>query len=127
MFIEAPTRRKNSILLTSLVDVMFVLLFFFMLASSYAEQRALPLNLGKAGAAAPGIDAAWTLQVAPDRRYALNGEALPLAEIVTRLGQARGQKLLLQAAEGVTLQELVTTLDALRPSGAALILARSAP
>lgn len=125
MRIEAPLRRKNSILLTSLVDVMFVLLFFFMLASSYLEWHTLSLNLGGSGAQAQSTgEAPWTLQVLVNGQYALNGEFLPLASIHATLTQQKGRKLVLQPGPGVTLQELVAVLDELKPSGAVLVLGK---
>lgn len=123
MQISAPLRRRNSIVITSLVDVMFVLLFFFLLASSYLDWRSLSLNLGGVGAKTSEAGELWSVQVLSAGQVALNGETLPLAEIRARL-QGGTRKVVLQPGAGVSLQQLVDVLDALKPSGAALILGK---
>ena len=45
-----PPRRRNPISLTPLIDVVFILLIFFMLTSAYIDYRAIELPvLGRAG------------------------------------------------------------------------------
>ena len=125
MKIAARPRRSNSILLTSLVDVMFVLLFFFMLASSYLDWRQLSLGLAEDPSRASPMAAApsWRFTLMPGARYALNGETLPLAEIAARL-KANPHRLVVLPGPNVSLQELVAALDVLRPTGAEIVLGK---
>lgn len=46
MHIETATRRKHSISLTPLIDVVFILLVFFMLATSFTDWRPITLATG---------------------------------------------------------------------------------
>ncbi len=45
-------RRSRPIGLTSLIDVVFILLLFFMLTTQFAQWRAVPLRLAEAGGGA---------------------------------------------------------------------------
>lgn len=120
-----PRRRRNGIIITSLVDVMFVLLFFFMLASSYADWRTVAMDLGGAGKAPPGALAkTWAVQVLQGGQFALDGEPMSLPQISGRLRAAAGGKVVLQPGPNVPLQDLVSTLDILRPTGASLVLGK---
>ena len=124
MQIEAPRRRSNSILLTSLVDVMFVLLFFFMLASSYLDWQKVSLQLGGGGASAVPANAA-IIQVLMGGQYRLDGQAVTIDVLASQL--QTGQKAVLVPGAGVTLQDLMTTMDTLKPTGASLMLGQAAP
>ena len=52
-FNSRRTRRKPSINITSLIDVMFLLLIFFMVSSTFREQLGINVDLPKAGTASP--------------------------------------------------------------------------
>lgn len=121
MRIERPVRRKNSIVLTSLVDVMFVLLFFFMLASSYLDWGALDVNIGGSKPTAlPAPLPVRTLLLLPGGALQLDGQPLALAQLDGALdAQAR---VVVQPAAGVSLQEMVTLVDRLKARGVALSL-----
>lgn len=120
-----PARRVR-ITLTSLVDVVFILLFFFMLASQQLGWRALDLDLAPpAGAARPPPETQDTLRVTLDAegRLALEGEALVLSELQVRVAAhaPRGPVQVTPLA-GVRVDALVRLLDALEPQGARLLL-----
>jgi len=44
MQLARKPRRRNTIVLTSLVDVLFVLLFFFMLVTTFADWRSWSIS-----------------------------------------------------------------------------------
>jgi biopolymer transport protein ExbD len=124
MRIEQPARRKNSIVITSLVDVMFVLLFFFMLASSYLDWGALDVNIGggAARAALPVPGHVHQLQLLPGAQLRLDGKALSLAQLPTSFES--DARVVVQPAAGVPLQEMITVIDRLKAAGVALTLGR---
>lgn len=125
MQIEVARRRSgNSIILTSLVDVMFVLLFFFMLASSYLDWQKVSLQLGGSGAGAVPADAA-IVQVLAGGQFRLDGQNATVDVLSSHLKP--GQKAVLLPGSGVTLQELILAMDTLKPTGAALMLGQAAP
>lgn len=111
-------------MLTSLVDVLFVLLFFFMLVTTYGDWRSWSMAL----AGAPGAPAqagTLTVRVLQDGGLMLGAQRLPLAQIEAQLRRPQARAILV-AEPGVNLQALVDVLDQLRPTGAALSLGREA-
>lgn len=127
MRIEVPARPRRAVALTALVDVMFNVLFFFMLASSYVAWRQLTLDLAERPVEAPlaGAEGAWALRVLPGGGLELNAVPLPPEEIAARLRAApAGTRVVLQPAPGVALQALVDVLDRYRDLGPALLLGR---
>lgn len=120
------TRRRPLISLTPLIDVVFILLVFFMLASSFVDWRAIELSAPAETRATTGspLQGALLVEVRPDGlRYA--GEPLSLEGIVERvsqrLAQAPGTPVLVQPSAGVTLQQTVAVLDRLVDAGAASV------
>lgn len=124
MRIALPARRPARLPLVSLVDVVFILLFFFMLASSYLDWRSVQVELGGAAPQAPEAQVAWSVQVYADGSLTLNGALMSRAAIEAALRAEPGVRVVLQPVPGVRLQALVAVFDALRPTGAALILGR---
>jgi len=113
-------RTKRLISLTPLVDVVFILLIFFMLASSFLDWRAIELDAPgptARGALAPGT---MLVTVAPEglrlggRAVTLDGLAERVAE---RLRTEPEGKVLVRVREGVALQDAVTVLDRLSALG----------
>lgn len=126
MRIELPPRRKNSILLTSLVDVMFVLLFFFMLTSSTLDWGALDLDIGGGGRAArPVPGRVLKLQLLPGGQLRLDGRPLPPAQLETAVKAVADARVVVEPAPGVPLQELVGVVDRLKAAGVRLSLGRA--
>ncbi len=123
-------RSKRLISLTPLVDVVFILLIFFMLASSFVEWRAIELNAP--GPTAPGALAPGTMlvTVAPEG-LRLGGRSVTLDELAVRVAERLREtpegKVLVRVREGVALQEAVTVLDRLSALGAPGLTLLSAP
>ena len=71
------TRRDIDINLTPLIDVVFLLLIFFMVSTSFIKDSHLSINLPKADArAAPGASARVEISIAEDGSYAVDGISL---------------------------------------------------
>ncbi len=121
MQIQAYRCRRPQIPLTSLVDVVFILLFFFMLASRFAQLQAIELNLAAAdgGILAPA-EVTRLLRLDADGALRLDGEAVDLEQLLARLREQPGVHLVVQPAPGVPLQQMVELMDRLRPTGARL-------
>ena len=116
-----PARRRSPISLTPLIDVVFILLVFFMLASSFLDWRAIELDaLGKA-AAAPSVEGALLVELRSDG-LRLSGETLDLdalaARVAERLATKPDQRVLVKPTPGVVLQRAVAVLDRLTAAGA---------
>ena len=109
-------RRRAAISLTPLIDVVFILVIFFMLASSFADWRSIDFaatGRGEIGARAEG---AVLLEVRSDG-LRLSGDRVDLPEAVARLDiiamERPGTAILVRPGAGVPLQDLVFVLDAL--------------
>ncbi|WP_436641863.1 ExbD/TolR family protein [Microbaculum sp. FT89] len=110
-------RRTTS--LTALVDVVFLLLLFFMLASSFSRFSEIDVTLG--GSGTPDMPVAELanvlLTVDADRRFAVNGLAVAadaLVETLRDLGSAETQRILLRPTVRATAQDIITALETAR-------------
>lgn len=112
MRIPLPPRRGNSILLVSLVDVLFVLLLFFLLASKSLAPPMVTVALQPAAVDPPS----WTL-VLDGRGMSLNGQALELPVAVARLQAEAAAAVRVKAGEDVSLKALLPALEGLRAAG----------
>lgn len=124
-----PRRRRPMISLTPLIDVVFILLIFFMLASSFLDWRAIDLNAPGRTGAGSAVDGAVLVEVRKDG-LRLSGETVSLDGLARRvaglLAERPDQKVLVRPAAGVALQDTVQVLDRLAGAGATqLSLVRS--
>lgn len=116
MQIDVAPRRKRSVSLTPLIDVVFNLLLFFMLASSLAKWSGLELATGSEAASNEDIPAADVYLLGDgelryeERTYPLEA----LAEQLTKdLSDERISSVILRAEDGVRLHELIDSFDQL--------------
>ncbi|MFX0546160.1 ExbD/TolR family protein [Roseovarius sp. S1116L3] len=103
--------------MTSLIDVIFLLLLFFMLSSTFSKFSEVELSAATGGAAQESGQRPLFLQLRSDD-LTLNGEALALGALAETL-RARpasdaAQPLLIALGDGVTAQRLTDLLVALR-------------
>ena len=104
--------------MTSLVDVIFLLLLFFMLTSTFTRFSEVELASGGSG---PGVSDASPIfaQLGPEE-LRLNGSAVELTDLPTRLAALKSEgaegdtPLLIALQQGVTAQRLTDVLVELR-------------
>lgn len=116
----ANRRPRALISLTPLVDVVFILLLFFMLASSFTELNAITLDTPAAGASTSSVQGALLVEVRLDGvRFAGRYMSLDkLAAVVAqRVAQHPQRQVLVQPGAGVNLQRTVRVLDRLTRAG----------
>jgi biopolymer transport protein ExbD len=121
--------------LTPMIDVVFLLLVFFMLAASFEEaQKAIRLapsgaDEGAAAESRPYEGAPRLVDIRPDA-IRLNGAAVPLAELPAALRPLMpgpGAVIILRPGGGASLQRTVSVIDALAAAGmTAVVLAEEA-
>jgi len=114
----ARAARRRPIGITSLIDVIFLLLLFFMLASSFSRYQALPVSSGASGAGS--ADRPMLLRVHDDARWDLNGlpvTAASIAERLQELSQGAQKTVAIWSGETATTQNLVDALVAIRAAG----------
>ncbi len=107
-------QRRRRLSMTSLIDVIFLLLLFFMLTSSFSKYTELPLTAAVAGGAL-GAAPPLFLQVSPTQ-VSLNGDLLDEQALAgSALAKAQpGTTLLLSLRGGVDAQRLTDVLMALQ-------------
>jgi len=115
-----PRRRSRRTGLTPLIDVVFLLLVFFMLAARFGVEARLPLTLSQPPAAAQGWSGPPRLVDVLPEGLRLNGVELPAEALPARLaGLVEGPEdpVILRPREGASLQRLVEVLEALGAAG----------
>jgi biopolymer transport protein ExbD len=126
MRIEAALRRRRPLSLTSLIDVIFLLLLFFMLSSTFTRFGEVAITGGRATAAAAGVpDVMIRLS---DDGWTVNGlsfdEAAAMAEL-GRLKEAGARTAVLMVRGDVSSQQLVSAVEMIgRQSGLSLGVTR---
>ncbi|MFN6978199.1 MAG: biopolymer transporter ExbD [Gemmobacter sp.] len=117
-FTPEAARRVRRANLTPMVDVLFLLVVFFLLAARFEATGALPLTAGGGGAEG------WTgpprlVTVTPDA-LRLNGVDLAgdaLAPALAALMQGPDDPVVIRAGGGATVQRLVDVVSGLRAAG----------
>lgn len=99
--------------MTSLIDVIFLLLLFFMLSSTFS--RFADVELGTGGGSAPAAaDASPAFVKLSDGRISLNGSALPVEELAAELARQQAlhgiNALILSVDDTASSQQLVDIL-----------------
>lgn len=103
--------RRRPLSMTSLIDVIFLLLMFFMLASSFTRTVDLPLTARSAAGGGFADSRLVFLRLMP-KRITLNGRPLPLDALPERIQELGGSqpKVLISLSGAVTSQDLATLL-----------------
>ncbi len=115
---KAGRGRRRSIAITSLIDVIFILLLFFLLTSTFSRFGEVPLATALGGTANT-VAAPAFLQLAEDT-IALNGEDQDLATLGPALQALSSDgsevlTVLVSLDDSVTAQRLVDLLARIRP------------
>ncbi|MEM6489592.1 MAG: biopolymer transporter ExbD [Pseudomonadota bacterium] len=113
-------RKRLRISLTPLIDVVFILLVFFMLASSFLDWRSIMLSSAGAAGAPSSIEGALLVDLTAQGPR-LSGEAMDLATLAERLAAriaaAPDQRVLVRPATAVDMQHMVQLLDTIAAAG----------
>lgn len=108
--------------LTPLIDIVFILLVFFMLASSFMDWRSISLSTPAAQSATGNtMEGALLLRVHGDGQVDLSGQRMSVSELATalesRLQQAPERRILVRPMSEVPLQQTVRVLDEITAAG----------
>ena len=125
MKFKRTLREEFSINITPLIDVVFLLLIFFMLTTTFSRETRLLINLPEANAdiaenQSPQIE----ITVAREGGYTINGRALINSRLETLMrglelesGGDLNVSIILIADAEATHQSVVTAMDAISQSG----------
>ena len=114
-------RSKQELNVTPLVDVVFLLLIFFMLASIFIEPEAVDLMLEGGESATEAPAESLEVQVTTDGTIRLNGLRLSLGqlstEIAARIKGDQERSVTIKADAEVPVQVLVEIMDQVQSAG----------
>ena len=135
MHISEPQRPRRQVSLTPLIDVVFLLLLFFLITSTFA--RFADLDVARQSTTAgeaelppvsrPSDIRGAIVSVSAERRVRINGTEAAPEEIAARLDALyeRGARTAIIAADrNATVQDLVSVLERARGSRIAIAIAR---
>lgn len=120
MNLQSRSREEPELNLTSLIDVVLLLLIFFMVSTSFVREAEISLRLPEAEEGAPptSADAVLDITVTAAGDYLVNGRALvnnerrTLRAAVERLiGEQRDVPVFIRADAAATHQAVVTAMD----------------
>lgn len=131
MRLETRGRRKALINVTSLIDVVFLLLIFFVVTSTFLERPGLDLSLPEAGTAEIAAREDVTVRLAADGAVSVDDRTVALDalgdEIADRLARGESDRVILEADERVPHGRVVTAMDAARRAGASALVVATRP
>lgn len=121
MQIEQPRRRRRLVSLTPLIDVVFILLVFFMLASTFLDWRVFSVTVPADDTVADeDLPDPVVLRVERDR-WLLDGEPVTrdgLRARLERMGDGTPQRVLVVSVDDdAPVQRMVDALDAAERAG----------
>lgn len=121
---EAARKRRSLVILTPLVDIVFILLIFFMLASSFADHRVIGFLTPTGAKKAAGAEEPSAVLVRVGRDGSLDMSGQPMSkvriaeEVARRSLSDESLNYLVQPNRGVSVQQVISVVDLLKNSGA---------
>ena len=114
-------RSRAAVSLTPLIDVVFILLIFFMLVSNLQSTNMIDLRVVDRNATPTQVrDRALLVTISRDILQ-LDGQPVSLAQLREQVALQPQRQVALEPADGVSLQRVVTVLDQLRGAGASQV------
>lgn len=120
-----PRKRKRYEIqapLTSLIDIVFMLLIYFLLTTNFMVDEGIKIKLPQAKAAAPQTQQEITIYVDKNGGAYLMNEEIPLNLLFSKLknmiGEQKDRLVVIKADRGVILNKAVKVMDLAKAAGA---------
>ena len=110
---------KPKISLTPLIDVVFLLLIFFMLASTFLKFNAMAISAVERGPAAADVSKFVLIEILGEQRLEVNGATLQVDGLLAHIDRlvANGlTRAVVKPTPNATVQDLVSVLERARRS-----------
>jgi len=108
--------------LTSLIDIVFLLLIYFLLTTNFMVDEGITIKLPQARATKPQVEESITIYVDREGRSYLNNEEITIGNLFKRLREMiSGKKdklVVVRADRGVILNKAVKVMDVAKAAGA---------
>ena len=114
------SKRESSVNITSLIDVIFMLVIFFMIASTF-NKTAIPVSLPKSNTETETPVHTISVTVDSSGSVYVNDEQVPEDEVISKISaaitQGADKNAVLYCDEDVHLSKVVSTIDAMNEGG----------
>jgi biopolymer transport protein ExbD len=108
--------------LTALIDIVFLLLIYFLLTTNFMVDEGIKIKLPQAKASMPQTEETITVYVDRDGRSYLNNREVSPSELFKRLKETIGSRkdklVVVRADRGVILNKAVKVMDVAKAAGA---------
>jgi len=108
--------------LTSLIDIVFLLLIYFLLTTNFMVDEGITIKLPQDRASKPQVEEAITIYVDKEGRSYLNNDEIAMGNLFKRLREMiSGKKdklVIVRADRGVILNKAVKVMDVAKAAGA---------
>ena len=108
--------------LTSLIDIVFLLLIYFLLTTNFMVEEGIKIKLPQARASKPQTEETITIYVDKEGRSYLNNQEITIGTLFKRLKEMIGRKkdklVVIRADRGVILNKAVKVMDVAKAAGA---------
>ena len=124
MLVHSKRRRRYQVQMpmTSLIDIVFMLLIYFLLTTNFMVDEGIKIKLPQAKASAPQTEEVITVFVDAQGRSFINEEEVPLDRLFDRLKEKIGTKedelVVVRADRAVILNKAVKVMDIAKAAGA---------
>lgn len=121
MKISIAKKRKAAINLTSLIDVLFILIIFFTVSTTFIEQPGIEIKLPKAKSTEGHTAQRIVVYVDLQKNIFLNDEIVTLKNLAKKMKELanlqKDKSIVLKADSGVTHGLVIQIMDLLREQG----------
>jgi len=108
--------------LTSLIDIVFMLLIYFLLTTNFMVEEGIKIKLPQAGAGAPQIKQEITVFIDKTGQAFMGEKPLSLSQLFTQLkqmiGQDKDRMVIIKADRSLILNKAVKVMDMAKAAGA---------
>lgn len=108
--------------LTSLIDIVFMLLIYFLLTTNFMVDEGIKIKLPQAKASAPQVEKEITVFVDRDGSAYLNDRKVPLNILFTKVkdmvGGQKDKLVVIKADRAVIVNKAVKVMDVVKAAGA---------
>lgn len=116
------TRTSVQVPLTSLIDIVFLLLIYFLLTTNFMVEEGIKIKLPQAKAAAPQVEEVITVYVDRQGRAFLGTREVSMSALFEGLKEMIGSKkdkmVVVRADRAVILNKAVKVMDVVKAAGA---------
>lgn len=115
-------RYQIQVPLTALIDIVFLLLIYFLLTTNFMVDEGIKIKLPQAKASAPQTEQEITIYVDREGKAFLENQEVPLGNLFERLKEMIGGQedrlVVIRADRGVILNKAVKVMDVAKAAGA---------